>query len=262
MSSDQIPTTETGAARSYDLADAQHEAGVRDPMPPEPSPEGEEIAERYVAAELQSARVALQRTRIASVVLLLLFGGELIYITSRFATSLRPHAAAEIAEGMIMQQINDKGPDVANQLKVKIPEYIEQTPDYVLQQLPNYRVSAEDRLENELNHYCQSTQQQLGQQVDNYLTGHKDQIQELLTSGNDPNVLQQVGKELKQQLMSYVQQKPVGGESMQEQLDTALVALQGTQKTLHRLATARDLTPQEMQTRRALAVLTNTLTKS
>ena len=227
--------------------------------PPNGTLDGDAIAANYLAAQVKQARVALQRTRIVGVVLLLLLGGEMIFITSKFSASMQPHAAAEIADGMILQQINDRGPDLADQLKKKVPEYIQQTPDYALREMPKYRISLEDRLEAELNSRCQKTSQELGTQLDGYLTDHKEEIKGLITSGSDPAIAKRVGQDLKLQFMQYVHAKSQGGESIQEQLDLSLAALEGTAKTMHRLASARDLSGQEKQTRHALAVLTNSL---
>lgn len=221
--------------------------------------DGDSAAANYLATQVKLARTALQRTRIIGLVLLMLLGGEMIFITSKFSSSLEPHAAAEIADGMIMQQITDRGPDLASQLKQKIPEYIQQTPDYALKELPKYRLALEDRLEAQLNQYCQKTAKQLDTQLDGYLTEHKDDIKGMLTAGNDAEVSKRVGEDLKHQFLIYVHAKSQDGESIQDQLDLSLVALEGTAKTMHRLATAKDLTGQEKQTRHALAVLTSSL---
>ncbi len=221
--------------------------------------DGDSIAATYVATQVGQARTALKRTGIVGLILLLLLGGEMIYITSKFSSSLEPHAAAEIADGMIMQQISDRGPDLASQLKQKIPEYIQQTPDYALKELPKYRLALEDRLEAQLTQYCQKTTQQLDGQLDTYLTDHKEDIKGMLTAGNDPAITKKVGQDLNHQFLVYVHAKAAGGESIQDQLDVSLVALQGTANTIHRLATAKNLTAQEKQTRHALAVLTSSL---
>ena len=231
------------------------------PISPDPSMpmEGDNVAASYLATQVKTARTALQRTRIVGLVLLVLLGGEMIFITAKFSSNLQPHAAAEIADGMIMQQISDRGPDLAEQLKQKIPEYIQQTPDYALKELPKYRLSLEDRLEGQLTQYCHKTTAQLDTQVDSYLTAHKDDIKGMITAGNDAEVTKRVGKDLKQQFLTYIHAKSPEGESIQDQLDLSMVALEGTAKTMHRLATAKDLTAQEKQSRHALAVLTSSL---
>ena len=224
-------------------------------------PSGDDsVATRYIAAETQKARANLKWTRIIGLVALVLLGGELIYITTKFSASMQPHAAAEIADGLIMQQINDRGPDLAKQLKEKIPEYIQQTPDYALKELPKYRVSLEDKLEGQLTQYCKTTTQKLDTQLDTYLTDHKDNIKGMITTGNDPEITKRVGQDLKKQFLTYIQEKQTGGESIQDQLDTSLAALEGTAKTMHRLAAGKNLTAQEKQTRHALAVLTASIT--
>jgi hypothetical protein len=233
-------------------------SGSASPVPNAPL-NGDAVAANYLVTQVQQARVALQRTRIVGLVMLLLLGGEMIYITSKFASSLQPHAAAEIADGMILQQINDRGPELADQLKQKIPEYIQQTPDYALKELPKYRLTLEDRMEAQLKGYCDATTEKLDKQLDTYLTDHKEDIKGMITTGSDPAITKRVGQDLKKQFLTYVQAKGDSGESIQEHLDISLAALQGTAKTMHRLATARDLNGQEKQTRHALAVLTSSL---
>lgn len=225
----------------------------------EPTSSGDTSAAGYIAKQVQQARVGLQRTRIIGLIALLLLGSEMIYITTKFSSSLEAHSAAEIADGMIMQQINDRGPELAGQLKQKIPEYIQQTPDYALKELPKYRATLEDRLEAQLKQYCDKTNDKLNTQLDSYLNDHKDDIKGMIATGNDPALTKKVGLDLKKQLLAYVQEKPQGGDSIQDELDVSLAALQGTAKTMHHLAVAKNLTPQEKQTRHALAVLTSSI---
>ncbi|MBI3192129.1 MAG: hypothetical protein HYZ36_05630, partial [Pedosphaera parvula] len=64
-----------------------------------------------------------------------------------------------------------------------------------------------------------------------------------------------------QELMGYLEEKPEGGESIKEKLDTSLDALKRIDKQMERLATAKDLTPQEKKTRRAIAIVSKKLDK-
>ena len=213
------------------------------------------LAEEYIAAEVTRARKSLLITRIGSIVLLLVFGGGLTYITSGFAKALEPHAAAEIADGLISSQVNEKGPDIANRLKEKIPELIAQTPDYVLREIPNYRGQLEDRVEQELTKYGQSTSEQLGTRLDAYLTAHKDEIKGMMSTSNDPAALKQLGPSFKQELLTYIKETPQGGESIMSQIDQSLSALQEIATKVRRLSNGKGLTPQEAKTRNAIAIL-------
>ena len=220
---------------------------------------GDTVATRFLNDELRRARASLQMTRIASVLLVLLVGGELLYLTSGFVNNFQPQTAAEIVDGMVMQQINDKGPDLANQLKQKVPEYMAQAPDYVLKEMPNYRQSLEDRIEKDLTGYCKSTSDDLGKHLDTYLDAHKDNVKELLTSTADPASTQKMGADLKAVLMDYIKEAPAGKESIYSQINQSLSALQEVQKTTHHLATATNLTPDEKKARRAIAIITQSI---
>jgi hypothetical protein len=261
MDSDKITGTETGREIGSTDPTTQHQRRARIHNTPSGSPEPMTPA-GYIGLELKRARTALARTRIFGLILLLCVGGELTYITAHFTQSLRPHTAAEIADGYIMQQVNAQGPQVVEELKQKVPDLIAQTPDYALQQFPSYREALENRVDAEMRRYCQTTSKQLGQQLDAFLEDHKSQINGLLTAPNDPATMQQVGPALKQELMNYIQQAPVGSESIKAQLDQSLAALQDIHKTMHRLAEAKNLTPEEQKTRQAIGVIAGTIDKT
>jgi hypothetical protein len=258
MNPEQLPETEEPTTQIQTSDTAEHEAGARlNASPGLPSDEGS--ASHYIAAELQRTRIALRKTKIVGLVLLLLVGGEMAYITARFTNSFQPHTAAEIADGFVAEQINDKGPDFVAALKQKVPEFIEQTPDYALHALPTYRQSLEDKLDTQMTQYAQSSSQQLGQHIDTFLDQNKNEIKQMLASGNDPTVMHQLGISLKQQLTAYLKEKPMSGESIGDQLKMSLASLQEVQKTTHRLATAKHLTPTEQKARRAIAIMSQSV---
>lgn len=213
-------------------------------------------AEAYVSTELQKARASLRLTQIVSVLILVIPSIIIYSLVSGFTKQLEPHAAAEIADGMLMSQVNDRAPEMTSQIKQKIPEFIAKIPDSALEELPKYRMQLADRVEADLNKYCQETSTQLGSALDTYLDTNKDQVKGLLTSGNDPAQVKQVGDGLKQTLMTYIREKPANGEAVGTQIDKALESLLDVQKRVHRLATATDLTPLEKKARHAIAVMT------
>jgi len=218
-------------------------------------------AERFVSQELIQAKKSLQAVRIGGTLFLVFVGGYLYYLTSTFVANMRPHDAAEIAFGIVNQQVEDKGPDLVSQLKQKVPEYIAQTPDYALQQLPKYRTTLEDRVEANLDKYCKDTSQQLGMHLDTYLDKHKDEMKGLLTAANDPVALKQMGDGLKQELTAYLQEKPATGESLSSEIDKSLSSLQEVSRQIHHLAYDKGLKPEEQKTRRALAILSSSIDK-
>jgi hypothetical protein len=228
------------------------------PVPAVVPSSGEAVAENYVADQLQSARAGLQRTRIIGIVLMVVIVGYLSYVTIKFQQSLRPDNAAEIASGMISQQVQDKGPEMAEQAKQRVQAMIAGLPDYALTQLPEYRVALEDRLEADLTKHCKETSDLLGQHLDQFLEEHKDKIKQILTTGQDREAVRQMGADLEHQLMEYLKEKPANGESVQDQINHSLRALREVEATVARLANAKDLNPQERKTRRAIALIAQT----
>lgn len=235
----------------------------KNPTPPPPPITGGAVvvesgdaADRYVASELQRERASLRVTQIVSVLVLLFVFGYLSWITNTFKSNLEPTNAASIADGIMMQQIADNGPELVRQVKEQVPQYIEKTPDYALAELPKYRQQLADKVEQDLTKYCTDSSKQLSDKVDSLLEEHKDHIKGMLDSGNDPAAVKQVGDDMKQMFQQYIREKPASGESVGEQIDKALESLMDVQKRIHRLATAKDLTPQEVKARHAIAVLT------
>lgn len=218
--------------------------------------ESGDAADRYVASELQRERASLRTMRIISILLVLFVLAYLSYITNTFKSNLEPTTAANIASGVLMEQIDNNGPELVRQVKEQVPAYIEKTPDYALAELPKYREQLADKVEQDLTKYCTETSKDLSDKVDGLLEQHKDHIKGMLDSGNDPATVKQVGDDMKEMMQQYIHEKPASGESVGEQLDKALESLLDVQKRIHRLATAKDLTPQEKKARHAIAVLT------
>ena len=224
-------------------------------VPATPTPAAGDLASHYITQELVQARVSLQRTRIFTILALLLIGGELIYITAKFNRTFQPQNAAEIADGMVMEQVDDHGDQLSDAIKQRVPQLIAQTPDYVLQQMPSYRQALEDNVTGTLDGYFKSAAAPLGQNLDTFLAAHQDDVKQMLLDANDKATIQRVGEDLKQQMLTSLQTPQAGGPSVSGQINQSLQSLQEVEKTMHRLAANKDLTPEERKTRHALAII-------
>ena len=177
-----------------------------EPLPPitpdTPTVAAGDLSAHHLTKELAQARISLQRTRIFTIVALLLIGGELTYITAKFSRSFQPQNAAEIADGMVMEQIEDHGDQLSQAIQQRIPQMIEQSPDYVLQQMPSYRQSIEDKVTDNLNDYFKTSSQTLGDNLDKFLDAHQDDVKQLLLNANDTDTIHKVGLDLKQQMLT------------------------------------------------------------
>ncbi len=220
------------------------------------------VAESFITAELHRASVSLRATQIAGTTIVLLLGVYLLYITSVFVREMQPAQAAQTAESVIVEQVHLKGPDIAEQIKTQIPEYIAKTPDYVKEQLPKYRLEAERRVEAEMKKYCDASTDKLTTHLDKFLDDHKDEVKTLITSANDPATLKAVGNDLKSELLAYLDEKPQDGESIGQKITSALQSLKDVEQKMHRLAVNKNLSQEEKQTRHAIAVLSTAIDHS
>jgi hypothetical protein len=119
-----------------------------------------------------------------------------------------------------------------------------------------------DNFESELRKYCQSTNDKLIADFDRYFAENKTQIQAVLAATKEPNAARALGPDIRRKVIAaYMQEEPAGGQSAQEQVNESFAMLANAQRRIHRLATARDLTPAEKKTRRAIAIVMDTVSQ-
>jgi hypothetical protein len=216
---------------------------------------GEQAAVQYIRDQLDKSRSSLQRTRTIGIVLVVAVGTYMAYVTSGIRSQLQPRSAATIASARLYELVDEQSASLADQLKKGIPTFVGQLPDYALRAMPQYRADLEARVEADFRRYCQHTAQEMAKHLDAFLADNKDKIKEVLTTGQDLEMVRQLGPALELKILAYFKTKVDGEESIQDKFNEALGALDKVATTLNRLATAKDLTPQELKTRRAIAVM-------
>lgn len=220
---------------------------------------GGPVAESYVSHELTKARSGLTRTRVGSMILLLLVGGEMLYLTGHTMDSLRPVNASEITTGLISERIQEREPEITDYIKEQVPLLIKQAPDYALAALPRYRKQIEARVDDDLKSYAESNINGLGAHLDKFLEANKDQVNAMMDAGQDQNATNAMGVRLKAEFESFLAETPPGGESIKTKLNETFKVLQQVEDRSKRLAYAKDLDPSEKKARRALAIMLTTI---
>ena len=191
----------------------------------------------FVREELTAAQQAYKRTKIYGTIIFLLLALETIAVSAKFAMALQPHDAAMIASGFVSSQLDEHRDAIESSLKERIPAMIEQSPDYVIQELPNCRQTLEENVNKNLATYTQSTAAALRRlQMDQYLDQNKDQIQTVLNGASDPNAASKLGPGIRKALEAYLSEKPASGESVQDQIDKSLSMLKDVQSKMDHLA--------------------------
>lgn len=224
-----------------------NEAPLADPGAP--------VAERFVDKELKEAKKSLLYSQIGSVLAVLLLGGYTLYITTEFRKRLEPKEAATIAQGLVSQKIDQQGPELANYVKEEVPKYIRQAPDYVLKELPSYRQDLQKRANDAIEKYAKESSVRLETQIDSFLENNKESVGALIKNGQDPAATAKINEELKGVFVKYLEDTSAGGESLKSKLDQSLDLLKKADELMSRLATSKNLTPQEQNAKRAIAVL-------
>lgn len=227
------------------------------PNPPPDSPAtGAAAAEQFLASELAATRLALQRTRIAGVIIIVIVFGYMSFVTRALVQHLEPKSAAEFATTFVQGQVVEKADALASQVRERIPALVAGLPDYLQRELPRHREALEDAIERDFRHHCQTTSQQLGKHLDDFLQAHVVQIRTLLnTAESKPENLQLLAPDLEQELIRYLSDKTAGDESLKDKIDHALAELRKVEQQVDRLAQAANLTPQEKKVRHAIAIV-------
>ena len=217
---------------------------------------GASAAEQFLARELATARLALQRTRIAGPIVVVIVIGYMSFVASALNKQLEPKAAADFATTFIAAQVIEKTDALASQVKERIPALVAGLPDYLQRELPRHREALEARLEQDFKEHCTATSQQLGKHLDDFLQSHIVQIRTLLhTAENKPELIQALAPDLEIEIVRYLSDKTAGDESLKDKIDHAHAELQKVEKQVDRLATGTNLTPQEKKVRHAIAII-------
>jgi hypothetical protein len=217
-------------------------------------------SDSFVREELAAAQQAWNRTKIYGTIVFIVLAIETIAVSTRFALALQPHDAAVIASGFISTQLDEHSDAIRDGIAQRVPEMIEKSPDYVIEQLPSYRVALEDKVNTSLSTYVKSTSDSLGTHMDDYIDQNKTEIQTVLSS-SDPNAISALGPSLRTEIEAYLKEKPASGESVQDQIDQSLGMLKDIQGKMDHLANGSNLSPTDLQTRHALAVIASSVTR-
>lgn len=218
---------------------------------------GNQLAVDFVAKELGQARSSLKKAQIVGIVLILFVAGYVTILTSKLSPYLSPQGAASTANDIILTQVTERAPLIADDLKKRVPEMVARIPDMVIGKLPEWRGQLEEKAEDTLRDQMQDHSVQLGKRLDLFLADHQAQIGELLasTQDKDKTKLRSLMTSIEQDMLAYMDEKFDQKESIREKIDASLEKLSHMEKQIDRLANANDLTPQEKKTRHAIAVI-------
>lgn len=228
----------------------------------EPTIENEEQTvntEQYIQEEIEATKKSLLTTQIvgsAVVVVLFFYLGS---IALRFQQNLEPTEAATITKGIVVQKVDEAAPKFTEYIKEQTPALIRQVPDYAIEQLPGYREQVEQRLESQFLAYCKDTSDELSNSMDNFLAANQDSFEQIMLTGTNEHETNVLAENLRVMFVDYLQNESDGGETISYKLNKALSSLHEIEQKTTRLASASDLTPQELKTRKAIAVMLSTI---
>ncbi len=215
-------------------------------------------AEQFLLDELAAARASLKRTQVIGLIALVAIVCYMGYVTMGIREALVPAKAADLAKGFIAERVSDQADELARQVTQQVPAMIAGLPDYILKQLPAYRLEIEKDVETNLKAHGMKVSRELGEKLDAFLNANIVQVKAVLKAGKDRSEFAKLEPQIDAFLADYLKQRLGGEESLQEKLDKTLHALRDIKKMTDRLATASDLTPAEKKARHAIAIIGRT----
>lgn len=215
--------------------------------------------ELYVEKELAEVKKSIRTVQIGGSLVVATLAIWLGSIAQGFHSNLQPDQAAKIAQGVLAERIEEAQPQLSTYLREQIPSMIEQVPDYAKQQMPVFRENIEAELEARLAEFAKETAGQLDTSLDAFLEAHRGEMQTIILAGQDKETTDEVAADLREMFISYLADASENGESLQDKFDKSLTALHEIERKTSHLAQAKNLTPQEWKTRRAIAVLFKTI---
>jgi len=233
-----------------------------EPVLATPAVSGEPIAERFVQKELADARRTLRTTQIGATIGAIAIIGYMSFIAANLNRTLEPQRAAEVATGLIVEQVDSHGPEIASQIRQQAPKVIEQLPDMAIKQIPQYRTNLENQVESDMTRYFSSSSTELGKTFDELIDANKDSIGQMLKDGKDPEATKAVGAAMSAELSKYVEKTSLNGETLGTKLDEAYNSLALVEKRMAKLSANQNLTPQEKKARRAIGLLTTSVSNA
>ncbi len=216
-------------------------------------------SDEYIERELVETQKSIRTVQIAGSLVVATLAIWLGSIANGFASNLQPETAAKIAQGVLAQRIEDAQPQISTYLREQIPTMIKQVPDYALEQMPVFRENLESDLEAKLHEFAHQTSGQLDTSLDAFLEGHREEMSSIILAGQDKETTDEVAADLREMFISYLSDTTEGGESLQDKFDKSLSALHEIEAKTSHLAKGKNLTEQEVKTRRAIAILFKTI---
>ena len=215
-------------------------------------------AEQFLIDELASARASLKRTQVIGLIVLVAIVAYMGVVTLKIREALVPAQAADLAKAFVAERVTAQADELAAQVKQQLPVWVGGLPDYVIKQLPAYRMELEKDVESSLRDHGLKASQELGAKLDAFLNANIVQVKAILKAGQDKSEFAKLEPQIDAFLADYLNQRMGGEESLQAKLDKTLHALRDIKKMTDRLATATDLTPQEKKARHAIAIIGRT----
>jgi hypothetical protein len=215
---------------------------------------GESVAVAYLAQEIPAARKTLQRTRVIGIALIIFIALYIGTITTVMVKFFEPKAAAEVASGMLVQRVVNEGPTLAAHVEREIPQLIREVPDFLIKGIPDFRKQLQVSLSADCEAYCNTLSKDWGVQMDKFIDGHKPEIRTLLENADARGAIRRTIPDFGNAINDTIKIN-YEGQAIKEHIDEWAAALKEVEKRVDRLANARDLTPEEIKARHALAML-------
>jgi hypothetical protein len=216
------------------------------------------VATTFLQNEHAQARKSYRRTKLAAIVIGVIFLGYSIFLISFLHHALQPATAGDIAAGVIVPQIDPMADKITAETKSAVSQLNEQAQARMKDGIQSLRAGAEKQMLQHFDAYLAKNHDEIVRQITAFLNEHKDKVVSVLnTTGPVENA--RTKNEIVGAIDAIFEMPALPSLDGSEESSLNQLGARSS-KSLHffaqwlqRLADNKDLTPQEKRVRTAIA---------
>ena len=164
---------------------------------------------------------------------------------------------ANLVSQKIVAELDYQGHIVSTTASQYLRQNIDDLPEWVKKQIPDYGARLRHETSSWINAYCAAASDELGETFDTFLDDNADKIKEFSESTDDDETLDQLNETLTAELVKFMEDTSIENYgTLEEQSNKFLKRLEAANELLRPLAFKKteDLDKRQLRLRRAVAL--------
>lgn len=214
------------------------------------------VASEYVHKELAAARSAVKWSKVVGILLTLIICGYFSVLTTMLKGFLVPKDIAEMAVGQALELIDSNAQPLKDKIETAARKYLSSMPDELIKRMPEVREKFETKLIAMTRAECEKHAAELGKKLEMFHIRHADAVEQFVDAALDRETIAILAQQMSEEFRDTLILLPLGmDESLGAKIDLAHSGLERMEEQLRHLAANQNLSPNESNQRRAIAMM-------